>query len=253
VTTDSALTGLTPDPATGRVFTASRTVRSTDATARGLLRLDAIARYLQDVAEDDLADAALAEPYAWVLRRVAITIRGYPAHLQRVRLRTFCSGTGPRWAERTTTLAVAGQDLIQARAVWAAVGRADSRPAPLTDDFHRCYGPSASQREVSTRLSLPAAPAGAPGRPWPLRVTDFDVIGHVNNSVHWAAVEAALAPLGWRPARAEMDYYRPVLAGPDPELVSEAGPGELRVWLRGTAGRLASARALAVDPPGLSR
>lgn len=245
--------GFAGDPAHGRVFSASRTVRSTDATAAGLLRLDAIARYLQDVAEDDLADAALAEPCAWVLRRVAISIAGYPAHGEPVRLRTFCSAIGPRWAERTTTLAAAGQDLIQAQAVWAAVGRADGRPAPLTESFRRCYGPSAGLRAVSTRLSLPAAPAERPGRPWPLRATDFDTIGHVNNSVHWAAVEDVLAPLGWRPAWTEMDYCRPVLAGPDPELVSEAGPGELRVWLRGRAGRLASARALAAEAPGLSR
>jgi acyl-ACP thioesterase len=51
-----------PHPASGRVFTVSRVVRSTDVTPDGRLRLDALARYLQEAAEDDVADAGLAEP-----------------------------------------------------------------------------------------------------------------------------------------------------------------------------------------------
>src|SRR6266581_3445588 len=47
-----------PSPARGRVFTtAARVVRSTDVTPAGRLRFDALARYLQEAAEDDLADA----------------------------------------------------------------------------------------------------------------------------------------------------------------------------------------------------
>ena len=60
-----------PRPAQGRVFTAGRGIRSTDATRDGWLRLDALARYLQDVAEDDLADAKWREPQVWLLRRAA--------------------------------------------------------------------------------------------------------------------------------------------------------------------------------------
>jgi len=58
-----------PPPAAGRVFTAGYTIRRTDVTPGGRLRLDALARYLQDVAEDDVADSGLAEPYGWLVRR----------------------------------------------------------------------------------------------------------------------------------------------------------------------------------------
>jgi acyl-ACP thioesterase len=242
---------LRPDPPAGRVFAAQRVVRSTDVTREGRLRLDALARYLQDVAEDDVADAGLAEPYAWVLRRVSVAIRGWPGHAEPVGLRTYCSGTGPRWAERTTTVTRAGADLMQATATWAAVGQADGRPAPLGPEFHRIYGPSAQGRRVSTRLNLPGppgppAPPGPPGpraaRPWPLRVTDFDPIGHVNNSVHWAAVEDVMADLDWRPASAGLDYNRPILPGCLPALVSSRADGQLSVWLLNAGQRLASAR-----------
>jgi hypothetical protein len=41
-----------PEPGRGRVFEGSRLVRATDATVTGRLRLDGLARFLRDVAED---------------------------------------------------------------------------------------------------------------------------------------------------------------------------------------------------------
>ena len=239
-----------PYPARGRVFTtAARVVRSTDVTPAGRLRFDALARYLQEAAEDNLAEAGWSEEageYAWLVRRVAIAVRGYPVHRQRVTLRTFCSATGPRWAERTTTLAgPGGDDLIQAAAVWAAVTRADGRPAPLGEIFHRVYGAAAQGRSVSARLSHPGPPErdlAQPARTWPLRASDFDTAGHVNNAIHWAVVEDVLTEVGWLPASAEFEYHRPVLPGYEPRLLTSSQPGQLSVWLLAGRQRLASAR-----------
>jgi hypothetical protein len=135
--------GFLPLPAAGRVFTGHVPIRRTDVTPAGRLRFDAMARYLQDVAEDDIAEAGLHEPYGWLVRRCAITVRGYPQRGQGARLTTFCSATGPRWAERTTTLSVSGTELIQARAVWAAVARTTGAPCAVGPEFHRIYGPAA--------------------------------------------------------------------------------------------------------------
>ncbi|MFM9132658.1 MAG: hypothetical protein ACKORY_08070, partial [Actinomycetota bacterium] len=51
---------------TGRTFTARRRVRLGDATPKGRLRLDATARYLQDVSNDDTRDAEWSDPHWWV-------------------------------------------------------------------------------------------------------------------------------------------------------------------------------------------
>jgi acyl-ACP thioesterase len=198
-----------PLPGCGRVFTAARIVRSSEVTPAGRLRFDALARYLQDVAEDDLADAGWREPVGRVVRRVALIVRGYPAHGQWLRLSTFCSATGPRRAERTTTVAGSGRDLIQASAVWAAVAQADGSAVPLGSAFHRLYGPSAQGRTVSARLSHPGPPPSLARRAWPLRASDFDPVGHVNNAIHWAAIEDILAGLDWLPAAAELEFRRP--------------------------------------------
>ena len=136
------------DPAQGRVFTSARQVQSTEVTPAGRLRLDTLARYLQQAAEDDVSEAGWDSSYLWLLRRVALAVRGFPAHRERVSLRTYCSATGPRWAERTTTVSGTDGDLIQSTAIWVAVS-ADGRPVPLGESFQRVYGPSAGGRQVS--------------------------------------------------------------------------------------------------------
>jgi acyl-ACP thioesterase len=235
--------GLCPDPAEGRIYATSRRVRGTDVAPDGRLRLDALARYLQDAAEDDVTDSGWREPCGWLLRRCVITIRGFPRAGELVAVRTFCSAIGPRWAGRTTTVAGDAGSLLQARAVWAATDLASGRPVSLGPEFRRIYGPSAAGRTVSARLPLPGPPDRlAEGTPWPLRATDFDTAGHVNNSVHWAAAEEALAGAGWLPARAEVDYRRQIRPGARPRLAVLPEPAGLLLWLREGTEVLAAAR-----------
>ena len=62
-------------------------------------------------------------------------------------------------------------------------------------------------------------------------------------------MEDELAGLDWLPARAELEYHRPILPGAEPELVTSGGPGELRAWLRQGPQRLASAWLSAAGTP----
>jgi acyl-ACP thioesterase len=239
---DSNLLGFRTEPEAGRVYAARRIVRSTDVVPSGRLRLDALARYLQTVAEEDVADSGLAEPVVWLVRRCKLRITALPAMGERLTLRTFCSGTGPRWAERTTTLAsVEGRPLVQATAVWAAVSYTDGRPVPLSADFTAIYGPSAAGRVASVRLShqrpdssaLAETGAGGstPPRDWPLRAADFDTAGHVNNAVHWEVVEDELAAADWLPSVAEVEYQRAIMPGSLPRLITGRDVGRTALWL----------------------
>ena len=231
-----------PPPAVGRVFTAGYPIRRTDVTPDGRLRLDALARYLQDVAEDDVADSGLAEPYGWLVRRCALTIRGGPRIGQRLRLATFCSATGPRWAERTTTVTAGGAGLIQARMVWVAVDPVTGDSCQVGPDFQRLYGPSARGHQASVRLSHPRPGPSATGRDWPVRASDFDTAAHVSNTVHWQAAEEVLAGLDWLPARAEMEYHHPILPSARLRLVSQLSAARADLWLLNDQARLASAQ-----------
>lgn len=240
-------------PTAGRVFSGHRQVRSADVTPAGRLRLDALARYLQDVAEDDLADAGWSEPGVWLTRRTAVRIADLPARGEWLRLDTFCSGLGASWAERTTTLSTPdGTDLLQASAIWAVIRLSDNRPAGLGPQFASIYGEAAAGRTVSVRLVSPAPPpaVAAHAVPWQVRAADFDMAGHVNNAVHWAAAEDLLAGLDWLPGAAELEYHRPILPGAAPALAVAPDEGGVSFWLLGESGhRLASGRLNRPAPP----
>jgi len=229
------------EPAGGRVYATRRIVRSTDVTASGRLRLDALARYLQTAAEDDVADSGLREPVLWLVRRCELKIATLPSMGERLSVRTFCSATGPRWAERTTTVSVPAGPLLQARAVWAAVSQHDGRPMPLSGEFMTIYGNAAAGRTVSARLSHARPDTTRAGRSWPLRAADFDTAGHVNNAVHWAAVEDLLADSRWLPSVAEIEYHRAITPGNRPRLVTGDGPAGSMMWLLDGDRLLASA------------
>lgn len=224
------------DPAPGtRTLSGARRVRLGDVTTSGRLRLDAVARYLQDIAADDVDDAGVEG--AWVMRRVALRIHELPSYGTPVTVDTFCTGAGPRWAERRTDIRVGDRIAVQARAIWVFLSPAGG-PAPLPPGFYEHYA-SAATRRVSGRLQLPLPASDAAVRPWPLRVTDFDVLDHVNNAVGLAAAEDELARRRSDPSRArrrlttaQIEYRAPIDPGDDPMLVSAWGDDALSCWLR---------------------
>jgi acyl-ACP thioesterase len=238
------------------VFRGQRRVHLGDVDAGGSLRLEALARYLQDVATDDADDAELSERRGvWVLRSSEIEITRAPVYHEAVELATFCSGIGPRWAERRTRLVGDRGAFVDVAALWVFVDREHGRPLALDDDFHERYGESAGGRRVRGRLLHGAAPHDARWRPWPLRASDFDVLDHVNNARSLEAVEDELVdrlPDG-RLCRARIEYRGTIERGDDVELGSVVTRGvddELAVWLAVAGDVRVSATALvtAGDP-----
>lgn len=235
---------LVDPPPRGRTYAATRRVRSADATPAGRLRLDALAHYLQDVATDDILDAGLPSG-GWVCRSTAVTATRWPRRDEDLRLLTFAGGLGSRWAERRTSVTGTGGAALEVAAVWVPLDEATGRAAPLTDAFLAVYTEAARGRVVSARPRLPGPPPGrAPALLFPLRVADVDAMGHVNNAVHWAAVEEVLAARPERPVptRAELEYRAGVDPGPPLDvLVAPDAEGPLRLWIGRGGTLLASA------------
>jgi acyl-ACP thioesterase len=224
---------MVPVPDRGRRYTTTRTVRLGDAGFDGCLRLDALARFLQDVAADDAAEVGLRAA-TWVVRRTELVIEGRPRFGDRIEVVTFCGGLGSRWAERRTSVIGPGSR-IEASSVWVFLDESSGRPASLPEVFVSAYAEASGGRTVSSRLVLPAAPPpDASRRPWPLRSTDFDVLGHVNNSVYWGIVEDDPVASG----RAALEYRLAIEPGASVELVSSGSDS----WLVSDAGIHAVAR-----------
>jgi acyl-ACP thioesterase len=229
-----------PLPRRGRVFRSGRRVHLGDVGEDGRLRLEALARFLQDVATDDADDAGLGDgPSVWVVRKVDLEIVERPRYHDRVELVTFCSGTGPRWAERRTQVVGEAGVLAEAVSLWVHIDGAGGRPVPLDADFQQRFGESAGGRTVSPRLHHPLPPPDAARRPWALRESDFDVLGHLNNARALEAIEDELATgvPGARPLRAGLEYRGAVERGDAvtrTNAVTRADDGttKLSVWLR---------------------
>jgi acyl-ACP thioesterase len=232
-------------PGPGRQFAATRLVRLGDVLPSGGARLDALARYLQDIAADDGRDADIDTKVAWLVRKTIIQLRRRPRLAEHLDLVTWASGSGARWAERRTTISSDGIPLVEAASLWVCVDVATMRPARIPERFWTMYGDAVGDRIVSSRLShpdLPLAPVD-PGRPWPLRLADLDVLGHVNNAATWAAVEEELdrAGAGEDLVTAELEYRGPLDRSHAATLVSEVRDGARYVWLADHATVLASA------------
>ncbi len=230
-------------PPRGRMYSTTRRVHAGDVDGSARLRLQALAHFFQDVATDDVADAGVtSRAGVWMMRRVEVEVFDLPRFGDEVTLDTFASGTGPRWAERRTTMrradGVLAGILAEGVAVWVFVDPVRGRPLSLPAEFDAVYGPSAEGRRISGRLGHPKPHAEATNRLWPLRECDFDVLDHVNNARYLEAVEDELAARvpGQRVVRASVEYRGAVERGEAVTLVSEqraldGGATELAAWL----------------------
>ena len=208
-----------PIPSQGRTFTASRRIRLTDMDAHGRLRLDAVARFLQDVAIDDVEETGGGRPTtcgscATCARRA----RAASSRTATVELVTWCSGVATIAAGRRWSVTGDRGGRIEVDSVWIHLD-ADQRPTRITDF-------AAVRRDCrrATRLGAPDSCRPADGRaaaPWPLRAADVDLHGHVNNTVYWQAVGAR--PDRPRPALvrrcARLEFREPLDLGDPLELV----------------------------------
>jgi acyl-ACP thioesterase len=207
-------------PAWGRVFRSSTEIRLSDMDSRGRLRLDAVARYLQDAATDDVEETGWGAPeHLWVIRSIRIDVLSPFVEDREVALATWGSGFSTLAAGRRWSLEGDGGGRIEVDSVWIHLGH-DARPARIGAGFD-AYSEAANGRGASTKLTLGHPPADAARTPWPLRMTDLDVLGHVNNAAYWHAVEHSLPSNGpdlRLPARARLDYHHPIDLGEDVEL-----------------------------------
>lgn len=222
---------LVAPPARGRIFAQPLRGGLADCTPSGRVRLDALARWLQDVAYADVEEAGLASASAWVVRRTRLRVARFPRFGEHLEARTFCSGLGRLWAERRTTIArpgAAGGD-VEAVALWIHLDPVSWRPAPLAGPALELYRETAGERRVKARLRHPLPQAATPCGSWWFRASELDLAGHINNAAYWQALEDELLSADGEPSGidAEIEYRAP------------AQPGELTVLARGNARWLA--------------
>ena len=72
------LSELVAPPIEGRVFTDRARAGLGDVAPSGRVRLDTIARWLQDAAFADLVDSGVPDDCAWIVRRLRMRVERFP-------------------------------------------------------------------------------------------------------------------------------------------------------------------------------
>ena len=225
-------------PKSGRVFTITRRVSVDDAAPDGRMQFDAIARFLQDAGNDDTDDVGLDTlGLTWIARRLIIEIHEHARSRELLTLRTWCSGTGKRWAERRTELTGDRGAHVECAAIWVHIDARTGRIAPWNDAFGAAYLEAADGRKVDTRLhhSKDVPDLGAPGvneMSFRFRTSDMDAFEHVNNTAYLAVLEEAFglhrppAPL-----RVEIEWRKPSEAGEELMVVEHVDESGAQLWI----------------------
>ncbi|MFZ0380546.1 MAG: acyl-ACP thioesterase domain-containing protein [Solirubrobacteraceae bacterium] len=186
------LSELVERPESGRVFTESARPGLADCAPSGRVRLDALARFTQDIAYADAVEAGLSETAQWVVRRTRMRVESFPRFGRPLELATFCSGLGRMWAERRTSIASDDGGRVEVVSLWVHLDPLTGRPTPLREDELAMWGETARGRKVTARLHHPGPDGAQDGFEWRFRGTECDLAGHINNAAYFLPLEEEL-------------------------------------------------------------
>jgi acyl-ACP thioesterase len=181
-------------PERGRLFTEPARATLADCAPTGRIRLDALARWAQDVAYADAVEAGLSRRAAWVVRRTRMRVSRFPRFGEEFVVATFCSGLGRMWAERRTSMTLVGEaaGAVEVVSLWVHLDPLSGRPTKLSEDEIAMWGESAEGRTVTHRLRHRAPDGVADSFPWRFRNSELDLAGHVNNAAYLTPLEEEL-------------------------------------------------------------
>src|SRR3712207_3796861 len=110
---------LVPIPQRGRTFAERRRVRLTDMDHEGRTRFDVVARYLQEVAIDDVQETGWGTPdHLWFVRRMRMLVLEPMLGDHEVEIVTWCSGLAALAADRRWSLSGSRGGRIEVDSTW---------------------------------------------------------------------------------------------------------------------------------------
>jgi len=214
------------------VFDREWPVRVADIDRTGRLRLDAGARHIQDIGQDQLREMGFEETHPlWIVRRTMVDLIRPIDFQDMLRCRRWCSGTSNRWCEMRVRLdGKRGRGLIESEAFWININRETQMPSRISDDFlaSLCKTTSIDRLRWKGYLKPGSRDDASEIHEFAVRVTDIDLFDHMNNSVYWSVIEDYLAShpelLRW-PLRTTIEHEAPVALGDKLEIISHVHPG----------------------------
>lgn len=224
-------------------FASAWPVRAGDVDPYNRLRLDSVARYLQDIAEEELESGFFhrTDPN-WIVRRTVIDVIRPIVWPDRVALRRWCSAMSTRWTNMRVRITSDHGGLLETEGFWIKLNESTNMPTRISDEALAHLARTTSEHRLRWRpwMTDPCPPESDTDLPFPVRATDIDQYNHVNNAAYWQAVEHFLVDFPKLVAgghRAVIEYAAPVLARQHITVRSRYEPGDrgsgnpaLRLW-----------------------
>ncbi|KZM75315.1 acyl-[acyl-carrier-protein] thioesterase [Nocardia terpenica] len=231
---NQALRPLASVPAAGHIFDVDRRLGTVELDERQCLRVDGVARYLQDVGVDHLEHVgALREHPHWIVRRTVIDVIRPIAWPAELRLRRWCSGLSSRWCTMRVRLDADNGGPIETEGFWIHMNKESMSPSRFSDRFFDLLATTTDEHRLRWRQWLNEPLPSAAGARFPLRRSDIDHFEHLTNTAYWDGVHefAATAPdLTAGPHRYVLEYNRPIRFGEDVHIHAERTAEALTLW-----------------------
>ncbi|MCV7384923.1 acyl-[acyl-carrier-protein] thioesterase [Mycolicibacter longobardus] len=233
-----------PDPHPD-VFDRQWPLRVADIDRVGRLRMDAAARHIQDIGQDQLREMGYEATHPlWIVRRTMMDLIA-PIEFQDIlRVRRWCSGTSNRWCEMRVRIdGKRSGGLIESEAFWININRETQGPARISEDFLAGLKRTTDVDRLRWKAYLKSGGRedAAEIHEFPIRFTDIDLFDHMNNSVYWSVVEDYLSSypeLLAAPLRVTLEHDAAVALGDKLEIVSHVHPaGSTDIFGPGLADR----------------
>ncbi|MER7455235.1 acyl-ACP thioesterase domain-containing protein [Nocardia beijingensis] len=204
-----------PDPA---LFERNWLVRAGDVDPAGVLRLDAVARYLSDLGVEHLDGFPDGELHpCWLVARTTIEVQKPIRFGERVHLFHWPEAMSSHWFTARIQIRSDAGGVIEAEQFLVCTDAEDRRPVPMTEAFRAALSVHATDHRLRWKPALRAVARGpvAP-RSFPLRCTDLAAPGLAGHELAWHGVVEALSchpDIGRRPHRATVEHREPVWTG----------------------------------------
>ncbi|MFH5207680.1 acyl-[acyl-carrier-protein] thioesterase [Antrihabitans spumae] len=225
---------LAPLPDTGYVYKTSWRLGTPDMDEEYRLRVDGVARYIQEVGAEHLddADATDDQPH-WIVQRTVIDVHEPIVWPDVITFRRWCAGLSTRWCAMRVQLEGANGGRIETEAFWINMNKETGGPARLTDRFMAMMATTTDEHRLRWKPWLTEPATDEATLDFPLRRTDVDHFRHVNNTVYWHGVHEVLADSAAiidGPYRAIVEYKKPITLGEDVRIHTLTSDDAVDLW-----------------------
>ncbi|MCZ8377806.1 acyl-[acyl-carrier-protein] thioesterase [Mycobacterium sp. CPCC 205372] len=221
-------------PDTGYVFRTGWRLTTSDIDEHRRIRLDGVARYIQEAGAEHLVDSGFADvnPH-WIVQRTVIDVVEPIEWPSDITLRRWCSGISNRWCSMRVRLDGSEGGLVETEGFWINMNKDTQTPSLIDGDLFTRFASTTDETRLKWRPWLPGPAEPEASIPFALRHTDIDHFRHVNNTVYWHGVHEVMArypDIATAPYRAVVEYRKPIQRTDDVVIHFASRDGGLRVW-----------------------